>query len=205
VILFERQLNRRRMWLAWALRAGVGAVRSGSCSPRNAGLINTVCGTLTRSAPCGRLGTSERTGDNVATSNRAGSYSGSTGSAQSVRRSPTHGRTQRAPGDEPPSRVMWMPSSLDGMDHGVTEEGAVHVMRAGNGVYPAVCSAWFPPLSMMTPPRPRCPKCCRIVEQWAAATVTRQRRTWLRRLAGALRFGLRTRPDREPTDPDGRG
>jgi hypothetical protein len=97
---------------------------------------------------------------------------------------------------------MRMPSSLDGMDHGVTEEDAVQVMRAGNGVYPAVCGAWFPPMSMMTPPRPPCPNCRRIVEQWAEAAITARRRTWLRRLVGALRFGPRTRPDRSA--PDGR-
>jgi hypothetical protein len=175
---------------------------SGSCSPRNTRLTNTEYGTLIRSASSGRLDTSEHSGANVTTNNRADSYSEPTGPSPSVRRSPTHGRARRAPGAEPPSRIMRMPSSLDGMDHGVAEEDAVHVMRAGNGVYPAVCGAWFPPMSMMTPPRPRCPNCRRIVEQWAETATISRRRTWLRRLVGALRPGLARGPGRSA--PDGR-
>lgn len=111
-----------------------------------------------------------------------------------------HRRGASKPNEAEPagSWVLWMPSSVDRREHCVSEEQASKTIRAGTGLYPALCGVLFPPLAMSTGPRPRCSRCAYLREQQRATRARNAPKTWSRRVLSAL--GLRPADDRFDRD-----
>lgn len=85
-----------------------------------------------------------------------------------------------------PPFVIWMGSSGDHGEHGVSIDQAEATAQAGTGVYRSLCGIQFHPEAMITAPGPRCRECdClyqRSLDAWQSP------RTSLRRqLARVLR------------------
>lgn len=92
-----------------------------------------------------------------------------------------------------PPFVIWMGSSGDHGEHGVSIEQAEATAQAGTGIYRSLCGLEFTPEAMITEPGPRCRECDRryqrSLEAWRPRTGLRQR------VARALRSVGWTGPD----------
>ena len=80
------------------------------------------------------------------------------------------------------SHVVWIGSSGDQLEHGVTLDRMSANVGAGHGVYDAVCGQSFTPLSMYSGPRPRCTRCTRHLEHRAPMPNQERRQLWRSRL-----------------------
>jgi hypothetical protein len=86
--------------------------------------------------------------------------------------------------------AIWVTSEADRADHAVTDEQMAAGMKAGAGVYRAVCGAEVLAAPLVTPPAPRCPACGVVLRGQAATGGTTHQAGALARLFGRVRTAL---------------
>lgn len=86
--------------------------------------------------------------------------------------------------------AIWVTSVADRADHAVTDEQMAAGMKAGAGVYKAVCGAKVLAAPLVTPPAPRCPACGAVLRGQAATVGTTHSAGALARLFGRVRMAL---------------
>jgi len=76
------------------------------------------------------------------------------------------------------SHVVWIGSTHDRLEHGVTLDRMTANVGSGHGVYDALCGEKFIPLPMLSGPCPRCLRCLRRLEVSAARPRQARHRRW---------------------------